>query len=63
MSKRTVETIKALGKLRHESLKEIGKNSGVGENAIFRGTKTEPKISTLKKVADYLDIDYKILLP
>lgn len=63
MSKKTIETIRALGKLRDEDLKEIGRNSGVGENAIYRWENHEPKISTLKKVADYLNVDYKILLP
>lgn len=63
LSRKTIETIKILGKMRNEDLKEIGRNSGVGENAIYRWEKHEPKISTLKKVADYLGVDYKILLP
>lgn len=63
MSRKTIEFIKALGKMRNESLKEIGKKSGVGENTIYRWEKHEPKISTLKKVADYLNVDYKSLLP
>lgn len=63
MSKKTIDTIRALGNLRGEDLKKIGKNSGVGENAIYRWEDHEPKISTLKKVADYLNVDYKVLLP
>lgn len=63
MSDKLVKTIEQLGQLQGKTLKEIGEESGVGANAIYRWNKNEPKISTLKKVADYLGIDYKVLLP
>lgn len=63
MSDKLVKTIERLGQLQGKTLKEIGEESGVGANAIYRWNRVEPKISTLKKVADYLGIDYKILLP
>lgn len=63
MSKKTIDTIEALGKLQGKSLKDIGKESGVGENAIYRWKDHEPKISTLKRVAHCLHVDYKVLLP
>ena len=63
MSKKLVNTIKQLGRLKGKTIKEIGEESGVGANTIYRWDKVEPKISTLKKVADYLDVDYKALLP
>nr|WP_285047414.1 helix-turn-helix transcriptional regulator [Lactobacillus mulieris]MDK8082160.1 helix-turn-helix transcriptional regulator [Lactobacillus mulieris] len=63
MSQELVESIKAIGKLQNKTLREIGLESGVGENAIYRWNKNEPRLSTLKKVADYLGVDYKIFLP
>lgn len=63
MSQKLINTIKELGKLKGKSLKEIGEESGVGANAIYRWKNSEPKISTLKKVAKYLDVDYKVFLP
>lgn len=63
MSDKLIKTIKQLGQLQGKTLKEIGEELGVGANAIYRWNKNEPKISTLKKVADYLGIDYKVLLP
>lgn len=63
MSKDIVSTIDRLAKLQGMSLKEVGKKSGVGENAIFRWNKITPRITTLKKVANFLNIDYKLLLP
>lgn len=62
MSTKLIKNIEALGKMRGENLKQTGKNSGVGENVIYRWDKHEPKLSTIRKVADYLDVDYKILL-
>lgn len=35
----------------------------MNENAIYRWSTNKPKISTLRKVADVLGIDYKVLLP
>ncbi|MCW8089627.1 MULTISPECIES: helix-turn-helix domain-containing protein [Lactobacillus] len=63
MSQELVESIRAIGKLQNKTLREIGLESGVGENAIYRWNKNEPRLSTLKKVADYLGVDYKIFLP
>ena len=63
MSQELVESIRAIGKLQNKTLREIGRESGVGENAIYRWNKNEPRLSTLKKVADYLGVDYKIFLP
>lgn len=58
-----VKTIQQLAKARGKTVKDVAREAGVGENAIYRWNKNEPKISTFKKVADYLGIDYKVLLP
>lgn len=58
-----IDKILPLAKERGETLKEIGKNSGVGENSIYRWKVVEPKISSIRKVANYLSINYKTLLP
>lgn len=63
MSKKLVENIRALAAAKGMTLKDVGKESGVGENSIYRWEKTEPKLSTLRKVAEVLGVDYKILLP
>lgn len=58
-----VENIQRLAKEQDKSVKEIALQSGVGENSIYRWKNSEPKISTLKKVAKVLGVDYKLLLP
>lgn len=63
MEKNLVFNIERLAKLQGMTLKDIGKQAGVGENAIYRWNKMPPKIATLKKVADQLKVDYKLLLP
>lgn len=63
MVKGIVSNIENLAKLQNMSLKDVGRKAGVGENAIYRWDKVPPKISTLKKVADQLKVDYKLLLP
>jgi len=63
MPKDIVSNIKLIGEQQDKKIQQIGENSGVGKNAIYRWNDLQPKISTLKKVADYLDVDYKTLLP
>lgn len=63
MSKEMVDKIETLAKANGKTLKEIGKESGVGENAIYRWRYQVPRFATLKKVADVLNVDYKVLLP
>lgn len=55
--------VKEIAQAKKIPLYQLGRESGVGENAIYRWDKQTPTISTLKKVAKYLDVDYKILLP
>ncbi|MBD8087669.1 helix-turn-helix transcriptional regulator [Limosilactobacillus sp. c11Ua_112_M] len=52
-----------LAKSQGKSLKDVGRESGVGENAIYRWNKVPSKIATLIKVAKALGVDYKLLLP
>lgn len=58
-----VKTIQQLAKAQDKTIKDVAREAGVGENAIYRWSTTEPKISTLRRVADMLGVDYKVLLP
>ena len=58
-----VKTSQQLAKAQGKNIKDVAREAGVGENAIYRWSTNEPKISTLRKVADVLGIDYKVLLP
>ncbi|MHC5248792.1 helix-turn-helix domain-containing protein [Enterococcus sp. LJL90] len=57
-----VENIKRIGKGKEMTVKQIGRESGVGENAIYRWDKNYPNLSSLKKVADYLEVPIDKLL-
>lgn len=57
------KNIQQLAKAQGKTIKDVAHEAGVGENAIYRWNKNEPKISTLRKVADVLGVDYKVLLP
>lgn len=57
-------TIQKLANVRQgKTIKDVAREAGVCENAIYRWSTNEPKISTLRKVTDVLGIDYKVLLP
>lgn len=58
-----VKTIQQLAKAQGKTVKDVAREAGVGENAIYRWSTTEPKIFTLRRVADMLGVDYKVLLP
>ena len=58
-----VKTIQQLAKAQGKNIKDVAREAGVGENAIYRWSTYEPKIYTIRKVADVLGIDYKVLLP
>lgn len=49
MSKEMVDKIETLAKANGKTLKEIGKESGVGENTIYRWRYQMPRFATLKK--------------
>lgn len=63
MSESLVKNIEAFAKLRGESLRQVGINAGVGETSIYKWEKHDPNLGSVKKVAKYLGVDYKILLP
>lgn len=47
-----------------ESIKEaLEIMAGVGETSIYKWEKHDPNLGSVKKVAKYLGVDYKILLP
>lgn len=58
-----VSKVKKLAKMEGLTIKELASQAGIGETSIYRWDKHEPSISTLKKVANVLGVDYKILLP
>lgn len=58
-----VSKVKKLAKMEGLTIKELASQAGIGETSIYRWDEHEPSISTLKKVANVLGIDYKILLP
>lgn len=59
----TLDRIKRLSLMKGMTVKELGRKAGVGENSIYRWAYNEPSITSLKKVAKALDVDYKLLLP
>lgn len=54
--------IKKIALEKNLTIKQIGKESGVGENAIYRWDKQNPNLSSLKKVSNYLNISIDELL-
>lgn len=44
-----VKTIQQLAKAQDKTIKDVAREAGVDENAIYRWSTNEPKISTLKK--------------
>ncbi|MBS9334981.1 helix-turn-helix domain-containing protein [Fructobacillus sp. M1-13] len=56
------ENIKEISKKRGINLKTVAKESGLGENAIYRWKTETPRIDSLKKVANTLNVDVKELL-
>lgn len=62
MSVSIVANIKKIASEKNLTIKQIGKESGVGENAIYRWDKQNPNLSSLKKVSNYLDIPIDELL-
>lgn len=62
MSVSIVANIKKIASEKNLTIKQIGKESGVGENAIYRWDKQNPNLSSLKKVSNYLDISIDELL-
>lgn len=62
MSVSIVANIKKIASEKNLTIKQIGKGSGVGENAIYRWDKQNPNLSSLKKVSNYLDIPIDELL-
>ncbi|HCD9355596.1 TPA: helix-turn-helix transcriptional regulator [Enterococcus faecalis] len=62
MSVSIVANIKKIALEKNLTIKQIGKESGVGENAIYRWDKQNPNLSNLKKVSNYLNISIDELL-
>ena len=58
-----VSKVKKLAKMEGLTIKELASQAGIGETSIYRWDEHEPSISTLKKLANVLGVDYKILLP
>lgn len=57
-----VANIKKIALEKNLTIKQIGKESGVGENAIYRWDKQNPNLSSLKKVSRYLNVSVDELL-
>lgn len=62
MSVSIVANIKKIALEKNLTIKQIGKESGVGENAIYRWDKQNPNLSSLKKVSNYLNISIDELI-
>lgn len=62
MSISIVANIKKIASEKNLTIKQIGKESGVGENAIYRWDKQNPNLSSLKKVSRYLNVSVDELL-
>ena len=62
MSVSIMANIKKIALEKNLTIKQIGKESGVGENAIYRWDKQNPNLSSLKKVSNYLNISIDELL-
>ncbi|MDK6268394.1 helix-turn-helix transcriptional regulator [Lactobacillus mulieris] len=63
MSEKLLQNVKNIAKENGLSIEQIGLGAGIGEKSIYRWDKVEPKLKTIIKVADFLGIDYKKLLP
>lgn len=57
-----VDRIKELAFARNMTLKEVGLELGLGENSIYRWSKSLPKIENLEKVADFFHVSTDYLL-
>ncbi|HAQ8564745.1 XRE family transcriptional regulator [Stenotrophomonas maltophilia] len=57
-----VANIKSIAKEKELTIKQIGKDSGVGANAIYRWDKQNPNLASLKKVSNYLNVPIEELL-
>lgn len=57
-----VKTIQQLAKAQDKTIKDVAREAGVGENAIYHWSTNEPKISTLRKVADVLHVSLNELV-
>ncbi|EGO2815296.1 helix-turn-helix domain-containing protein [Enterococcus sp. DIV0188] len=62
MTMSIVANIKKIALEKNLTVKKIGKESGVGENAIYRWDKQNPNLSSLKKVSNYLNVSVDELL-
>lgn len=62
MSVSIVANIKKIALEKNLTIKQIGKESGVEENVIYRWDKQNPNLSSLKKVSNYLNISIDELL-
>lgn len=62
MSMSIITNIKKIASEKNLTIKQIGKESGVGENAIYRWDKQNPNLSSLKKVSNYLEVSVDELL-
>lgn len=57
-----VERIKELSKRRGKNIKQVAKEVGLGENAIYKWDTNSPKTDNLKKVAEYFNVSTDYLL-
>lgn len=55
--------IKKLSAMKGLTIKDLGLKAGIGENSIYRWGYSDPSLTSLKKVAKILEVDYKLLLP
>lgn len=62
MTMSIVANIKKIALEKNLTVKKIGKESGVGENSIYRWDKQNPNLSSLKKVSNYLNVSVDELL-
>ncbi len=57
-----VAKIKEVGKEKGFTLSQIGEMSGVGKTAIYKWNKISPRVETLSKVANLLEVSLDDLL-
>ncbi|AVL00203.1 helix-turn-helix domain-containing protein [Pediococcus inopinatus] len=63
MKESLVKNIRKAAALKNLTLEQVGEKSGVGKKSIYRWDRVQPKISSVEKVGEFLNMDYRLLLP
>lgn len=57
-----VERIRRVASEKNMTLTDVGRETGIGQTAIYRWNKTNPSLSNVQKVADLLNVSIDFLV-